>query len=139
MPFTDAYGTWLEVATNHEPSTTWAIFDEPTQDHKLFRFKFSTDWDRWKNPDIGYRSFGIFRHHYHDDGGNFNLIGDTRKIYPTQEPQLIELPILTSIVDNPWFIRKAGFVRKFYANHHWIENNPTWDLKWSVTIELFLN
>lgn len=139
MPYTDAYGLWLEVCANHSPSTNWTIFQEPTQDHKLFRFRFATDWDRWNDINDGYRSYGIFRHHYRDDGGADNLIGESRKIYPTIEPQLIEMPVLESIVNNPWFIRKVGFKRQFYTRHKWIENHPTFDLKWYVTIELFIS
>lgn len=138
MPYTDAYGIWLEVTTGYQPTTDWHLFSEQTQNKTLFRFSFDTNWTRWGDINDGYRSFGIFRFHYHDDSGNFNQIGEQRRIYPTIEPQLLEFQPIAALLDNPWHIRRVAFCRKFYQSHPWIENHPTMDIKWQIKIELFL-
>lgn len=138
MPYTDAYGIWLAIATDYQPSTEWHLFNEQTQEKTLFRFTFNTNWDRWNNPLDGYRSYGLFRFHYHDDSGTFNLISEQRRIYPTIEPQLIEIEPIKALIDNPWYIRKMALKRKFFQTYKWLENHPSLDLKWTVKIELFL-
>ena len=138
MDFTDAYGAWKLIASSYQPTQEWIIHNPPITEHSLLRFKFSTDWGRWKNPYDGYRSMLLIRGHYRDDSGSFGWVTGQRTVYVTEEPQLINYPPIEEFKDNPWTIRKLGVRRRFFKNATWIENHPTMDLKFNVIIEAFV-
>ncbi|BAI89324.1 hypothetical protein L1F28_14070 [Arthrospira platensis NCB002] len=139
MSFTDAYGTWEVIASSYQPTQEWIIHSPPVTQYSLLRFRFLTDWGRWKNPYDGYRSMLLIRGHYSNGSGNYDWITGQRTVYVTEEPQLINYPPVQEFTDNPSVIRRLGVRRRFFKNATWIENHPTMDLKFDVTIEAFVS
>ncbi|MGI0499917.1 hypothetical protein [Limnospira platensis] len=81
----------------------------------------------------------LIRGHYYNDSGNSDWITEQRTVYVTEEPQLINYPPVQEFTDNPSVIRRLGVRRRFFKNATWIENHPTMDLKFDVTIDAFVS
>ncbi len=146
MPYTDAYGTWLEITPSyHQMTDDWITLPNPCSTSvSLFRVKFQVNWEDW-NDRTGYQSYGLIRQTYADDSGQHgDNVTPSRRLFPKREEMLIEIPTLPSLLDNPWAVRKLEVkrVKKFYprpktikANHsgNWPEAIP-----WSIYIETLL-
>lgn len=147
MPYTDAIGVWQEL--NFTPVTVtndWVILPINCNNGSLFRFTFDTNWQDWEDVKGGFRSFGLFRFHYHDDSGNFNWVEKSKAIYPKQEQLLMSLPSLPEIKDNPWTIRKMAVkrIKQRFPIPDNLSNPIVWGnqttplLDWSLYVEYLI-
>lgn len=135
MTTTDSYGIWNQVCVGYFPSSNLEIFPTPVNNNSLFRFIFSTDWERWKIPYSGYKSYGVVRFIFSDDQNSLVNISSDHKIYIREEPLIISFPTMPELSNIPTATRKLAIYRKFWKNSSWVENHPEMDIKWSVTIE----
>ena len=138
MPFTDAYGIWDDLCFNFPPSSNSENFlQKDTSSRELFRFKFSTDWKRWNNEWVGYKSFLQCRLLYHDDSGGFTFSQGSFRVYVKLEAQLIQKLPLPQLSDNPWTIRRLAISRRFFHRLNW--EGHSLDKPFNVSIDAFIN
>ncbi|MEM1167858.1 MAG: hypothetical protein AAGJ08_01880 [Cyanobacteria bacterium P01_H01_bin.35] len=135
MAITDSYGTWNQICVNYFPSSNLEIFPTLVNNNSLFRFIFFTDWERWKIPYSGYKSYGVIRFIFSDEQNSLTNISSDHKIYIREEPLLISFPTVSELSSRPGATRKLAIYRKFWRNSNWVENHPDMDIRWSVTIE----
>lgn len=137
MPYVDAYGIWDDLCVTLPVTTEEQLLDKDTSNRNLFRFKFHTDWQRWYNQNIGYKSYLQCKLLYRDDSGGFTYLQQQFKVYVKEDAQLIEKSPLTEFSENPWTSRKLSVCRKFWHRLNW--ENHSLDKPFSVTIDTFIN
>ncbi|MGD1712894.1 hypothetical protein [Dapis sp. BLCC M172] len=135
MTTTDSYGTWNQICVDYFPSSNLEIFPTLVNKNSLFRFIFSTNWERWKIPYSGYKSYGVVRFVFSNEQSSLLNISSDHKIYIREEPLLISFPTVVELLNSSTATRQLAIYRKFWKNSNWVENHPEMDIRWSVTIE----
>jgi hypothetical protein len=137
MPFTDAYGIWDDLCLVLPVTTQEQLLSKDTSNRNLFRFRFDTDWPRWHNENVGYKSYLQCKLFYRDDGGGFSYLQQQFKVYVKQEPQLIEKKPLLEFNDNPWTSRRLSVKRTFWHRLNW--EGHSLDKPFQVSIDTFID
>lgn len=137
MPFTDAYGIWDDLCLVLPVTTQEQLLSKDTSNRNLFRFRFDTDWLKWHNENVGYKSYLQCKLVYRDDGGGFSYLQQQFKVYVKQEPQLIEKKPLLEFNDNPWTSRRLSVKRTFWHRLNW--EGHSLDKPFQVSIDTFIN